>query len=61
MLKNFFKNLNELISVEGIVTIILTIVFAFMCYNGKVSSEFLTIYAMIITFYFSSSKKDKKK
>lgn len=42
----------NLLSVKSIVTIILTGVFAFMAVAGKISQDFMTIYAVVIAFYF---------
>ena len=45
------KRIANLLSVESLVTIILTIVFAYMAVTGKISQDFMTIYAVIIAFY----------
>lgn len=42
----------KLIDVKSLVTLTLTIVFAYMCIVGKASTDFITIYTMIIAFYF---------
>ena len=55
------KRLTNLLSVKSIVTLILTIVFAYLSVTGVVSGEqFLTIFTVIISFYFGtqSAKKD---
>lgn len=45
-----------------IVTLGLTIVFGFLAVVGKITSEqFIPIYTMIITFYFTSSSKEVTK
>ena len=44
--------LSKLLCVKSIVTIILTIVFAVMCVNGSMTEYFMTIYVMIVAFYF---------
>lgn len=55
------KRLANLLSVKSIVTIILTGVFAFMAVTGKISQDFMTIYAVVIAFYFGTqSQKDRK-
>ena len=48
------KRLANLLSVKSIVTIILTGVFAFMAVTGKISQDFMTIYAVVIAFYFGT-------
>ena len=48
------KRLSNLLCVKSIVTIVLTGVFAFLAVTGKVSQEFMTIYTMIMGFYFGT-------
>ena len=50
------KRLANLLSVKSIVTIILTGVFAFMAATGKISQDFMTIYAVVISFYFGTQR-----
>ena len=47
----------NLLSVKSIVTIILTGVFAFMAVTGKISQDFMTIYAVVIAFYFGTQSQ----
>lgn len=49
-----WKRLANLLTVKSIVTLILTGVFAFMACKGVISQEFMTIYAVIISFYFGT-------
>jgi len=51
------KRLANLISVKSIVTIILTLVFAYMACAGQISQDFMTIYAVIIAFYFGTQSQ----
>ena len=51
------KRLANLPSVKSIVTIILTGVFAFMAVTGKISQDFMTIYAVVIAFYFGTQSQ----
>lgn len=51
------KRLANLISVKSIVTIVLTGVFAYMATVGKISQDFMTIYAVIIAFYFGTQSQ----
>ena len=44
-------------SVKSLVTIVLTIVFAYMAVTGKISQDFMTIYAVIIAFYFGTQSQ----
>ena len=55
------QRLTNLLTVKSIVTIILTIVFAYLSVTGIISGEqFLTIFTVIVSFYFGtqSAKKD---
>ena len=51
------KRLANLLSVKSILTIILTGVFAFMAVTGKISQDFMTIYAVVIAFYFGTQSQ----
>lgn len=51
------KRLANLISVKSIVTVVLTMVFAYMATVGKISQDFMTIYAVIIAFYFGTQSQ----
>lgn len=56
------EKLAKLIDVKSIVTIILTAMFAYLSVQGKVSADqVITIYTMIISFYFGiqSTKKER--
>lgn len=49
------ERLAKLINVKTIVTIVLTIVFAFMLISGAtIPEEFLVIYTTVIAFYFGT-------
>lgn len=48
------KRLANLLSVKSLVTIILTAVFAYMAVIGQISADFMTIYTVVIAFYFGS-------
>ena len=55
------KNLIDLIKVKSIVTIALTIVFAILAVKGVVTGEqFLTIFTVIISFYFGTQHEKNK-
>lgn len=56
------KKIAGLIDVKSIITIALTATFCVLVLMGKISQEFMTVYTMIITFYFSSqSQKGERK
>lgn len=46
--------LKNLLSVKSIVTILLTFVFAYQSVMGVISQDFMTVYAVIIAFYFGT-------
>jgi hypothetical protein len=53
--------LAKLINVKSIVTIILTLVFAYLSGTGKINSDqFLVIFTTIIAFYFGTQLEKKK-
>ena len=51
------KRVAHLLSVKSIVTIVLTVVFAFMACTNTISQDFMTIYAVIIAFYFGTQSQ----
>lgn len=51
------KRLANLVSVKSLVTITLTIVFAYMATTERISQDFMTIYAVIIAFYFGTQSQ----
>ena len=48
------KRLANLLSVKSIVTLITTGVFAYLAIKGQVNQDFMTIYLIIISFYFGT-------
>lgn len=54
------KRLANLMSVKSIVTLVLTGVFAYMAVTGNISQDFMTIYAVIIAFYFGTQSQKKQ-
>lgn len=57
MNEKIIKRLAVLMSVKSIVTLALTAVFAYMAVAGKISQDFMTIYAVIIAFYFGTQSQ----
>lgn len=51
------KRLGTLLSVKSIVTLALTGVFAYMACTNQISQDFMTIYAVIIAFYFGTQSQ----
>ena len=54
MSETILKRLGALLSVKSLVTLVLTVVFAVMALKGTISQDFMTIYAVIIAFYFGT-------
>lgn len=52
--KTLLHRLSNLLSIKSLVTLTLTGVFAIMAMRGTVTQDFLTIYAVIIAFYFGT-------
>lgn len=57
MNETIIKRLGVLMSVKSIVTLVLTGVFAYMACTGQISQDFMTIYAVIIAFYFGTQSQ----
>ena len=51
------KRAANLLSVKALVTLALTGVFAYMAGCTKISQDFMTIYAVIIAFYFGTQSQ----
>ncbi len=57
-MENFIcKRLGNLLSVKSIVTLTLTAVFAVMALRGTISQDFMTVYAVVIAFYFGTQSQ----
>lgn len=54
------KRLAHLLSVKSLVTLALTGAFAYMACAGTISQDFMTIYAVIIAFYFGTQSKNQE-
>ena len=57
MPETILKRLGALLSVKSLVTLTLTGVFAFMACTNQISQDFMTIYAVIIAFYFGTQRQ----
>ena len=51
------KRVGNLMSVKSLVTLALTAVFAVMTVRQAISQDFMTIYAVIIAFYFGTQSQ----
>ena len=55
------NRLSNLLTVKSIVTIVLTAVFSVLALRGSISgTEFLTIFTVVIGFYFGTQSEKKK-
>ena len=62
-MENLKKRLANLLTVKSIVTVTLTAVFSTLAMRGTISgTEFLTIFTVVIGFYFGTQRvsEDKK-
>ena len=57
MKEKILKRASNLLSVKSLVTLVLTGVFAWMAVEGTISQDFMTIYAVIIAFYFGTQSQ----
>ncbi|MDE7261312.1 MAG: hypothetical protein K2N78_04510 [Oscillospiraceae bacterium] len=55
--KTVIKRLVTLLSVKSLVTLALTAVFAVMALKGTISQDFMTVYAVVIAFYFGTQSQ----
>lgn len=51
------KRLANLISVKSLVTLALTGVFAYLAITNQIAQDFMTVYAVVIAFYFGTQAK----
>ncbi len=55
--KTIIKRLGNLLSIKSLVTLTLTIVFAVQALRGTISQDFMTVYAVVIAFYFGTQSR----
>ena len=61
-MENIYNRLTNLLSVKSIVTIILTLVFAYLSVLRLVSADqFLTVFTVVIGFYFGTQAEKNAK
>ena len=51
------KRAANLLSVKSLVTLVLTGVFAYLAVAGKIAQDFMTVYAVVIAFYFGTQSQ----
>ena len=61
-MENIKKRLGNLLAVKSLVTITLTVVFAVLALRESISgSEFLTIFTVVIGFFFGTQRVNEDK
>ena len=60
MNERIIKRLAALLSVKSIVTLTLTAVFAVMALRETISQDFMTVYAVVIAFYFGTQSQKQQ-
>ncbi len=58
-MEQIFARAVKLLTVKSLVTLALTAVFAVLAVKGQVGQDFMTIYAVIISFYFGTQHERK--
>lgn len=51
------ERISKLLSVKSLVTLTLTAVFAYLAALGRISEDFMTVYAVVIAFYYGTQAK----
>ena len=57
MKEKLVKRAANLLSVKSLVTLTLTAVFAYMAVASRTSQDFMTVYAVVIAFYFGTQSQ----
>ena len=57
MNERIIKRLANLLSVKSLTTLTLTAVFAVITLRGVISQDFMTVYAVVIAFYFGTQSQ----
>ena len=61
-MENVKKRLANLLTVKSLVTLVLTAIFAVLALRGTISgSDFLTIFTVVIGFYFGTQRVSEDK
>ena len=54
------EQLNKLLTVKSMVTMVLTAVFAYLSVMGDISQDFMTVYAVVIAFYYGTQHEKQR-
>lgn len=56
-MNHIYKRLSRLLSVKSLVTLMLSVVFCVLALTGRIAQDFMTVYAVIIAFYFGTQSQ----
>lgn len=59
MKEMLLERVMKLLSVKSIVTLTLTAVFAWQAVKGTIGQDFMTVYAVVIAFYYGTQSGKK--
>ena len=57
MRQKLLIRLSNLLSVKSVVTLALTGVFCYLAVTGQIGQDFMTVYAVVIAFYFGTQSQ----
>lgn len=58
MKEKLYERFSKLLCIKSIVTIVMTAVFAYLCVTAMITSDqFMTIFGIVIAFYFGTQAK----
>lgn len=60
MKEKLVKRLANLLSVKSLTTLTLTAVFAYLAVTGQIAQDFMTVYAVVIAFYFGTQSQKQQ-
>ena len=59
-MSELYKRLGNLLTIKSLVTLILTAVFAYLtCTGGVTADQFLTVFTVVIAFYFGTQAEKR--
>jgi uncharacterized membrane protein HdeD (DUF308 family) len=56
-MESIWKRAANLLSVKSLVTLLLSVVFGVMALRNEINSDFMTVYTVIIAFYFGTQSQ----
>ena len=60
-MNDIIKRISNLLTIKSMVTLILTVVFAYLTCQGSVTADqFLTVFTVVIAFYFGTQAEKAK-